>query len=278
MVAGSLSSGLIPLRDAARAYFAALYQNPAIHVEAEVDPGLNWKPSLHFKVNDYLTVIAEVSEKPYPMIFHLRRVDVEHLLQPISIYCVCPEEAYLEDQAEAKKLMEHGYGLLTVDADGKVQLRASCIPVIQIVASKFFDSEIKGMPLKIRQRLAEAYQNYLHSAPSGSSGISEILEGLIVRAAKDAVARKWISKSDTKNLADALDAMVASPQCKNALAALGAVRGYVSMYRNANHHFPKNRKQAAQKYLDCRHSFLDGLKKVRQFRDAMRTLGFSGAL
>lgn len=278
MTAENLTTGLDPIKDAAKAYFRGIYHVQNVILDSEVDAKLNWKPSIQLKVNEHLTIIAEVSEKPYPLIISLRRPDVENLPQPISVYSVCPEEAYLADQAEAKRLMAHGYGLLTVDAAGAVQVRASCIPVIQIISQETFQDEIKGLPAKLKTRLAEAYQRYVHNAPSGSTDISEVLEGLVTRAGKEAVGKKWIAKSDTRTVAKTLDAMMAAPDCHNAIGALAAARGYIYVYRNANHHFPKNKAQAAKKYKECRHSFLDGLKKVRHFRDAMRNLGLTGGL
>src|SRR5262245_16794419 len=97
-----LSSGDDFLRNAAKGFFDGIYQKPPMVVGGEIVPELKWQPSLHFRVNDHLTVIAEVSETPYPMVFHLRRVDIEQLPIPLSIYCVCPEEAYLTKQEDAK--------------------------------------------------------------------------------------------------------------------------------------------------------------------------------
>jgi hypothetical protein len=275
MEGGGLSTGVASLRAAAVAYFSALYQNPTIH-DSEVDAALGWQPTFHFRINDYLTVMVEVSEKPYPMIFSLRRVEVEQLPIPVSIYSVCPEEAYLDDQAESKRLMSHGYGLLTVDASGFVQKRNGCIPIIQQISDQEFKSEIKELPVKIRQRLAESFERYNQNAPTGATDISEVLEGFIIKAAKEGVAKAWIVNSDTGTIAKTLQAMSTTAQFDGAAAAIGATRGYISMYRNANHHFPKNRKQAAIKYRDCRHAFLDGLKKVIQFRQAMKNIGLSG--
>src|ERR1700733_8871527 len=133
---------------------------------------------MYFKINDHLTVIAEVSETPYPLIFHLRRLDILNLEVPISIYCVCPEEAYLDDQAAAKELMSHGCGLLTVSVDGKVQRRSSCIPLVQQITDKEFKTEIMGLPPIIRRRLAEAFDRYNHNAASGVADITEVMEGL----------------------------------------------------------------------------------------------------
>jgi hypothetical protein len=246
----------------------------------EIDQNLAWKPSISFKISEHLTVLAEVSESPYPMIFHLRRLDLYKVEMPISVYCVCPEEAYLADQTAAKKLMADGYGLLTVGADGTVQKRASTIPIVQQISDQEFRVELVGLPATIRRRLAESFDRYKHNAPSGVADVSEVIEGFVLRAGRDAAKKKFIAAGDVKPGAPAatLAALLASAQGKSAAAAIGGAQSYISMYRNTSHHFPKNKKQAFKKYRDCRHGFLDGLKKVHQFRDAMRGMGLSGLL
>ncbi|MFF0950578.1 hypothetical protein ACFYE9_23790 [Rhizobium leguminosarum] len=280
MASVGLSSGAEFLREAARKFFANAYQNPTIHVASEIDPKLSWKPSLHFKINEHLMVIAEVSETPYPMIFGLRRSDVLQVEIPISIYCVCPEEAYLADQASAKRLMAHGFGLLTVGADGTVQKRSNCIPLVQQISDLEFKAEISGLPAKCRQRIAEAFERYTHNAPSGVSDITEIVEGFILKAGKDAAKKGWIKAAEAKPGAPAatLAAMAQAPQFGAAMAAIGGAQSYISLYRNTAHHFPKNKKQAHRKYRDCRHAFLDGIKKIQHFREAMKNAGLSGTL
>ncbi|WP_205287599.1 hypothetical protein, partial [Luteibacter jiangsuensis] len=59
---------------------------------------------------------------------------------------------------------------------------------------------------------------------------------------------------------------------------IGTAGGGRSQYRNTAHHTPKSKEQAAKKYRDCRHGFLEGLRKIPLFRNAMRNLGLSGGL
>ncbi|UXX81779.1 hypothetical protein [Roseovarius pelagicus] len=281
MVSG-LTSGADFLKDSAKLYFANYYQNPPIRVDQELDRNLNWTPSLQFKVQTHLTVLAEVSENPYPQILSMRRMDILDLSFPISVYCVCPEEAYLAHQghSEAKKLILHGFGLLTVSSNGAVQRVAGCIPLIQRISEIDFNSEIKGLSPTIRRRLREAFDRYQASAPSGAADIAEVLEGFILKAGRDAVKKGWLQRSDAQagQMAKTLDAMVAVPQFGSALAPIGGARAYVAKYRNASAHFPKSKIQAAIKYRDCRHGFLDGLKQISTFCKAMKGLGLTGGI
>lgn len=275
-----LTTGTDFLKEAVRKHFGSYYQNPAIKIDQELDKDLNWRPSIQFQVQKHLTILAEVSENPYPQILSLRGRDIVDLNFPISIYSVCPEEAYLAKIAEARKLIEHGFGLLTVTSDGSVQRVSSCIPLIQRISEVDFNSEIKGLSAGVRRRLREAFERYQSSAPSGTADIAEVLEGFILKAGRDAVKKGWLSKGDViaGKMAATLDAMAASPQIKGKAAAIGGARAYIAKYRNAGAHFPKNKTQAAIKYRDCRHGFLDGLKQVSSFSSAMKELGLTGGL
>ena len=184
MTGGGLSSGDVFLMEAAKRYFNQMFQNPPMMMSSSIDRSLSWNPTLHFKIHDHLTVVAEVSETPYPMIFSLRRVDVERLQIPIAIYCVCPEEAYLQHQADAKRVINDGYGLLTVAMDGTVQKRAPCILIIQQITYEEFSANICGLAKKLRHRLAELFDRYNHSAPTGVADVAEVMEGLVLRAGK----------------------------------------------------------------------------------------------
>lgn len=278
MASGGLSSGTDFLRNSAAAYFNQVYQHPPMQVAAEVDPSLSWKPSIQLRVNDHLVVLAEASETPYPIIFRLRRTDVLQLQMPISIYCVCPEEAYLEEQAEVKELRAHGYGLLTVAANGTVQNRFSSIPIVQQIPDAEFRQEITGLPPKIKRSVSEAFDLYNHNSPAGVSNITEVFEGVILKAAREAVKKTWLKAKDAKPGATAatLAAMSLAPQFANCAAAIGGAQAYVSRYRNTAHHFPKNKKQAHRKYRDCRNAFVNGIKEVQDFRTAMKNVGLTG--
>ncbi|ACK51112.1 hypothetical protein Msil_2174 [Methylocella silvestris BL2] len=280
MESTGLSSGTTFLVEAAKAFFRKIYHCSAFAASVPLDKSLSWTPTLSFKINNHLTVAVEVSENPYPLILQLRRTDVLRLQMPVSVYCICPEEAYLADQTGAKALINDGYGLVTVAADGSSQRRAPCIPLIQEIVQQEFEAEIKPLPRMIKTRLAESFDRYKHNAPTGAADIAEVMEGMILRAGRDAAKKKWIAQADAKPGATAktLAAMDAAPQFQNCRAAIGAAQAYISMYRNSAHHFPKDNRQAAKKYRDCRHGFLEGLKKIGFFRDEMRKAGLSGRL
>lgn len=268
------------LIESAIRYFNDRYQYPNVRNGEEVEKGFSWRPTFHFKIFQHLTVAAEISEKPYPMILSLRHADIMSLDIPMSIYVVCTEESYKADIGEAKRLMNDGYGLITVAADGNVFKQNNCIPLIQRIAPKEFKSSIKSLPKAIRARLSESYNIYENNAPAGVTHITEVMEGLVLKAGKDAVQKKWITSADIKSgSARILGALRGSgTHLKNASAAIGGAESYISQYRNIAHHYPNNAKKAAKKYRDCRHGFLDGIRKIEFFRDAVRSAGLSGRL
>lgn len=266
------------LIDAAVTYFSEIYENPVMHRHEEIDPDFRWEPSLHFEANDHLKIIAEASETPYPEIFRLRHPDIVNVHMPIAVYCVCPEEAYLQEsrQRDVNNLKAHGFGLLTVNKQGKITRRFLCIPLIQHLPESEFAFEIKGLPKKLRVRLKEVFDSYNHNAGGGVKDLTEIVEALVIEAGKKVAYKGWIDKKETKgSSAQILDAMFGASSCQNAKAAIGGARSYIKEYRHTSHHFPKNKKQAYKKYRDCLHAFRDGIKRLHEFRSAMKDLGIN---
>jgi hypothetical protein len=276
--------GLVPnaprLVKAAKAYFNDHYENPPLHVNETLDEDLEWTPSLHFKASDHLIIAAEISATAYPMILRMRHADILVLPRPIAVYCVCPEEEYLkkESQADVRSLRAHGYGLITVDEKWKAMKRHACIPLIQFIPEPDFKQEIKDLPKAWRVRLRASYDKYLTDPVSGVQDVSEVLEGLVVSAARGAAKKGWTKPIANKALADVLDALGDLPQCKAARAAIGGIRNYVKQYRNTSHHYPNNKRQAYEKYRNAQHGFRDGLKQIGTFRTAMAGLGIALAL
>ena len=170
--------------------------------------------------------------------------------------------------------------MLLVDREGNVTRRLSCIPLIQQIPKEGFKGEIKGLPRKIRRRLAQSYEIYANKPSSSVADITEVVEGLVLQAGREAVRKTWINVKDAKPgyPAATLDALMAVRNCNPAMAALGGARSYIDQYRNVSHHFPKDKKQAYKKYEDCKHGFTDGIKRIHHFREGMEKIGMTGTL
>ena len=278
----SLTSGADFLRDAARQHFELLYSNPKMHLSKQLHKDLLWTPSLRFVIYEHINVFVEPSESgPYPRILELKAREVRNFQSPIEIYAVCPKEALLStSQAhDVERLRGDGFGLLSVDSDGVVSQVFSTIPLIQIIPDSEIKKEFGALTKRMRQRVSEAFQDYCNKPVNGVRTLTEVVEGMVTRAGKDAKTKGYLSRSDISGgVAKTLDALYEEPNFQSARAQIGGVRGYIAVYRNLTHHWPKNSKKAYQKYADCRHAFLDGVRHLGRFRQAMRAIGLSGNL
>lgn len=277
-----LTSGEEFLRDAACRCFEDLYENPMMHVNQELHKDLAWTPALRFVIHEHINVFVEPSEiGPYPRILERKHTDVLHFPQPIAIYAVCPEEtiATPPQRSDMKRLQAHGFGLITVNHEGQARREFSAIPLVQVIPKAEYKAEIEGLPKKTKQRIGEAYEDYNAKPVNGVKSLTEVIEGLVTQAGKGAVQKKYLSKSVLgSDVADILDALHDTKECKNARAAIGGVRSHVKEYRNPKHHWPANKKRAYKKYSDCRHAFMDGIKHIQRFRTAMQAIGLTGNL
>lgn len=277
-----LTSGEEFLRAAAHRFFEDHYEQPTMYVNVELHKDLQWTPALRFVIHDYINVFVEPSEiGPYPRILERKYTDVLHFPQPISVYAVCPEEMILtkEQRSEMKRLQSHGFGLITVDGDGNVHMEFSAKPLIHVISKAEYKTGIEGLPRKIRQRIGETFEDYNNKPVNGVRSLTEVVEGIVVRAGKDAVRQSYLSNNELgSTTASTLQALRNVSQLSNARAVIGGIEGYHSAYRNLAHHWPKNKKKAYQKYTDCRHAYLDGIKQIKRFRTAMKDAGLSGNL
>lgn len=274
-----LTHGEMILANATIEYFQSRFEATSIKAFEEVDPRLGWRPSIHFQRNKNITVIAEVSEDtPYPEIFRLRRAEIIEIQRPVSVYSVCAEEVCLnpDKQAEIQSLQDHGFGLLSVNNQGAVTVRFNCIPLVQHIPETELLEEMQGLPPKIRAEIRDCYDRYKNDSVSGLEGITALVEALVNCAGKRAVSRGWISKTQLgSSSAEILDSLSNLNECKNVRGAIGGVRGYMAEYRNVAHHAPRSKKQAHKKYRDCHNGFREGIRKVRNFREAFKNINVS---
>lgn len=266
------------LLEAVKAFLTRAYGSMPFKINSEIDSQLGWVPSLNCTTSSHVMAI-EASEKVYPLIFRLRRAEMAEVETPIAVYCVCPEEAYLSNQRDAADLEKHGFGLFTVNSEGVATKKFAAIPIVQHITDSEYDSDVRRLPSKVKRMAKDSFDIYRGNSAAGVASISEVVEGLIMKAAKEACKRKWMSKSQsTGALAGVLVNMKGVSQFRNAEAALSGAQTFVSNYRNSSHHFPKNKKAAHRKYRDCRHGFLDGLRHLQTLSDTFKQVGLSGSL
>ena len=277
-------SGLTPgeeyLRNAAQEFFKDLYGSPKMYLDTPLHKDLRWTPALRFTIHDHINVFVEVSEtNTYPRLLELKVADVLKFPQPIAVYTTCPEDVFLAQRRETVRLRSHGFGLITVNSDWHANREFTAIPLVQIISKREFENEIAGLRSIVRQRLCEAYDDYTTKPVNGVKFLTEIVEGMVISAGKNAINKGYLQNSILKKgTAFILDEMYKAPGCSNARAAIGGVINYNSQIRNLNHHWPKSKKLAYKKYANCRHAFLEGLKQIQHFKQALRNVGLSGGL
>ena len=248
-----------------------------MYLDQELHRNLRWTPALRFTIRDHVNVFVEPSETgPYPRILKMKATEVRDFPQPISVYAVCPKNV-TSNQTDVNRLKADGFGLITVGTDGKAEMDVPTIPLVQIISKGKFKEEIIGLPLRIRQRATEAFEDYCNQPVNGVKTLSEVMEGLVTRAGKDSTKKGYLSNNQLGDtVATMLNALYGASQFQQAQAAIGGVRSYMAQYRNLTHHWPKNKKIAYKKYADCRHGFLEGLKQMQQYSGAMKIAGLSG--
>ena len=277
-MAEGITSGDSFLRIAMKNYLNESYDKPPIKEDEDIASELRWVPTLNCPINNHLMLI-EASEKVYPLMLKLRRAAMAEVQIPIAVYCVCPEEAYLKDQKEALDLERHGFGLFIVNSNGKAVKKFPAIPIAQHITENDYNSDVKRLPPTVKRMAKASFDTYRGNSPAGVASLSEIVEGMIFKAAKEAAKKAWMTNADAKGTLDSvLVKMKVVSQFNNASGVLSSAQSFISNYRNASHHFPKNKKQAHTKYRDCRHGFLDGLRHLQSISDAMKSTGLSGSI
>ena len=271
-----LSSPLESLRDAARACFADRYGNPTFHVEKELNPQLEWVPALRFVLHRHVHVFVEPSDSgPYPRRLSMLYTKVSNYPEPIAVYSVCHEAAM--DKAAGRELKSHGFGLVTVGDDGVADVEFTAVPIVQVIAEAEFKQQTTDLPKGIvRQRVSEAFRDYVVEPANGVTNLSQVVEGMIRKAGRDSAKNGGISNKDSrKALAAVLDAL--HEKHPRARGAIADARSFIE-YRNLSHHWPKSKKDAYKKHANCRHHFLSGLHTIQVFSKAMKGIGLAGNL
>ena len=224
-----LTSGEAFLRDAAKTLFEGRYERPRMHVGQELHRDLQWTPALRFTIYGHVNVFVEPSENgPYPRILELKYADVRNFPEPIAIYAVCPENmiSTTAQRADMKRLKSHGHGLVIVDRLGNADLVFSPTPVVQVIPSAEFKREIAELPIAFRRRVSETFEEYQNHPTNGVKSLSEIVEGLVQEAAKQAARKTYISIGPNDSLGRVLSKMQQAAQFSGVRGEIGGVQVY----------------------------------------------------
>lgn len=275
-----LTSGAEFLQRATAEFIRDWKQSPKLRFDDQLKKGLEWRPSIIFSPDKVSKIAIELSDdKPYPLIFRMRRAELESLEEPVSIYCVCPESVFADGQKEANELRDHGFGLITIDENGRGRCVHSCIPFMNRILESDFKQEVKGLPLTFRRRCHQAYDTYRVDPVRGLSSLGEMVEGMINRAAREAIKKQICVVGEVgpnKTAANKLDGFLQSDKMIAARAALGSVRGFMRDARNVANHPQNTQKKYAERLRKSRVYFLSGIRIIDTFRTDLKKVNLTG--
>jgi hypothetical protein len=243
-----------------------------VKLDEEIHPDISWRPTIQVRPSKALIVAAEVSDGLNPGALKLAALDVMRFDFPISMYLVCPLDIYLADKGQklTGHLRRHGFGILTVDEDGKVVSQCPCIPLAQFLSEEEMAPYLVDMNPKVRVHFRGASDTYRTNEGQGLQACGQIVEAIVRSLAKGAANKGVISVPGAgAPTADIIDSLYAHPSFKNHRAALGGARSFIKGYRNIASHPADTPKDAIQKIRKCKAGFVDALRIAKELGDVM---------
>ena len=253
------------------------YGSSGLKIEQGIDTAIGWTPTFYLKPAKFRIIAVEVSDNLYPEALKGAAHDISMYDFPITVYQSCSLETFQQDpkQQKVNQLKRSGFGLITVDADGKAAIQCRAIPLAQHISSEQLDNELRDLNAALKVKFKQALDTYLTNEGQGLQESGQIVEALVNSIAKQAVKRGTVPTTAIKNkLADTIDELYAQSAFKSHRAALGSARGFVKEFRNTASHAPQSAIAAANKIKNCRKGFLDAIAMARNLRTVMQALGF----
>ncbi len=253
------------------------YGANGLKIEEGIDKEIGWRPTFFLRPSKFLILAAEVADILYPEALKGAAHDIGHYDFPIAVYQVCPLDAYQNDPKQAKSnlLREHGFGIITVDDEGRVTVQYPCVALAQHISLKQLESELYGLNSVLKVKFRSAHDTYVTNEGQGLQQAGQLVEGLVRSMAKQATTKGYARAfAPTEALAGVIDELYGKPLFKNHRAALGAARDFVKEFRNVASHAPKSAKAAAEKIRKCKTGFLDAISVAKKLRQVMQTMGF----
>ncbi len=245
--------------------------------EQEIDPTIGWRPTFFLKPNKVLITAIEVSDILFPELLKIAAHDIEHYNHPVSIYQACALDIYQKDPnlARANMLRQHGFGIITVDANGNSAIQFTAQPITQHIPPGQFENAIRPLTQRLRVSFRAAFTTYQTNIGQGLQEAGQIVEALINSIVAQAVNANVVPPNTAgKGTADKIDDLYPTPTFRNHRAALGGARSFVRTYRNIASHPAATPQQAAERIRRCKAGFLDALRNAAELKTAMHQLGY----
>jgi len=259
-------------------YCRTRYGANGLTLEKEIDKAIGWQPTFFLRPDRNLILAVEVDDNLYPEALKGAAYDIGNFDSPIAVYQACSLNAYQNDpkQLRVRLLRNHGFGIITVDANGDAVMQHPCIPLSQYISNDHLEKELGKLNHVLKVKFNGAHDTYLANPGQGLQQAGQIIEGLIYSLAKRAAANGIIQAGVLKDpLADIIDALYGTQPFKPHRAALGGAREFVKEFRNVASHAPRNAKQAAEKIRRCKTGFMDAINVAAKLRAVFQALGYS---
>jgi hypothetical protein len=175
-----LPAHLHAIADHAREFFVNHRGVTSIVVEAEVEPGLNLRPTLHGRTRDHHTVCVEVTDSGYTDALDRFVLDCQHLDLPIKLYVAVPTG--LDMTPILRRAIPRGVGVLEIGPAGGCDV---FVHALSLSLTGIKRTRIKEFPMRYRGALSSAADTFLGGDPvKGCGRLYDEIEDLTRRLAK----------------------------------------------------------------------------------------------
>jgi len=247
-------------------YFKDHFGRNGLKIGEEIHADINWKPTFHQNGRIRITA-AEVSDQLYPGVLKIAAHDIMHFDSPVSAYVVCPLEVFQADSKHTvvNQLKKHGFGIITVDDDGRAVQQHPCIPLAQHITDEELENEIHELKQKLKVAFRSAHSSFHVDEGQGLQKTGQIVEAMINTITQAAIKTGLVVAGNTP--ADKIDSLYMLNDFKPHRAALGGAREFVREYRNIASHPAHTAKEAVDKIRKCRTGFFDAIRTAKNLSD-----------
>ena len=249
-----------------------------LRTEKAISPKVGWTPSFYLRHAQFNIIAVEVADNLFPEALKGAAHDIELYTESlVSVYQACSLQAYQNDpkQTKVRLLLEHGFGIITVDDDGTTRLQHSCVPLTQHISEEKMATEMSGLTPALKVAFTQAHVTYSADVGQGLQKAGQIVEALVHSISASAAKKNVITPAQCNGKpADEIDALYPTPTFRDHRAALGGARNFIKEFRNTASHPQKTAKQAAQKVMKCKAGFLQGIEITKKLRHVAQALHY----
>jgi hypothetical protein len=271
MAFDTLPARLRPVAESGLRLIVNRFGRTGLKTDSEIHPSISWKPTLYVKSRSLIVAAEVVDEVIYPPILKIAAHDINHYDRPVSVYVICQLETFQADkqQTTIRLLKKHGFGIITVDAEGVADFQHQCIPLNQHIPEDEFESQIRGLTPNLKVLFRNAYTTYETREGQGLQEAGQIVEAVVSAMAEEAFKKRLVTRGELGNsAADNIDALYKNLPHRR--GALGGAREFMREYRNIASHPTKSAAEAMEKIRRCKDGFFRSIRITEALHEAMR--------